>query len=437
MRRKIWGVAMVSLIVVFLLMNTNFGSTQEKSVTIDIWDQYGVHGDTAGAPVMIDLITKYQKLHPNVQIKRTYVHPIKIRDQIRLALGAGAEPDLFYTWPPAAVLAGYAREGLLYDMTEGAKKLGWFDRFPDNIIAQVSDKGRLYAYPTEQDYYFVWYNKDVFRKVGLKEPATYKEFLDICDKLKTAGYVPMSYGNREKIPATNMFSFVLCSTAGKQRIEEVLFGNQPWTRREFVEAGKAITGWVENDYFPKGINAIGYTDAIGLFTTGQIPMTTQGTWSIEVIVEDSQFDLGFFLLPSINELLPKATLSGTGSQWEMSARSSPEVQKEAVKFLDFLDSDEHVAQWVEAGYIIPIRKGGLNWTEIEVADIVKKVFQTGDSRQGINGGDLHCIVPEDVCEELYNSLQSMVGGALSPEEALSRIQQKWTKAKAEGRIWLP
>ena len=111
--------------------------------------------------------------------------------------------------------------------------------------------------------------------------------------------------------------------------------------------------------------------------------------------------------------------------------------EEVVKFLDFLYSEENDKVWIEEGYLIPIRTGGVNLDEYDIPDLVKKAYSIGNSMEDVNGYDLHTTVPESVVETLYNSLQSMLGGSITPEAFLNEMDAVWKKAKDANEIWIP
>ena len=67
----------------------------------------------------------------------------------------------------------------------------------------------------------IYYNRDLFDKLGLKEPETYDEFLNICETLKSNNVIPIAFGNRDKWPATNTLSYLISLTAPKAKQEEV------------------------------------------------------------------------------------------------------------------------------------------------------------------------------------------------------------------------
>jgi raffinose/stachyose/melibiose transport system substrate-binding protein len=409
----------------------------EEVITVTIWDQFGYEGATAAGPAMDKLVEMYEEQHPNVKIERTFVPQPNIRDQLRMAVSGGTEPNMFYTWPAAAVLASYASNGHLLALTDAANQLGWFHELPELEIKRNSYNGQLYAYPSEQDYMLVYFNKDLFKKVGIKEPESYDEFVQNCEKLKAAGYIPIAFGNRGKWPATNTLSYLFALTAGRDLQEDVFFGDTPWTNDGFLESAELFVAMADAGYFPKGFNGIDYGEANSLFTMQKAAMTITGTWMLQDMVAGSSFDLGMFMLPQYKPELPKATMMGEGSQWSISARASKEAQEEAVKFLDFLTSEENIKIWVEEGYLVPIRKGGLNWEQFDVPDVIKDTFITGDSMQLVNGYDLHTTVPESVTETLYNNLQLMLDKDITPYQFLEAMQESWEKAKRAGEVWVP
>ncbi len=409
----------------------------QDQIIVKIWDQFGYEGTTAAGPAMDKLLDAYLKANPNVKIERTVVSQSNIRDQVRLAFSAGNAPDAIYTWPAAAVLSGYAKNGNLFDLTEDAKNLGWFDQLPDLEIKRCSYDGKLYAYPSEQDLMVIYYNRDLFDKLGLKEPETYDEFLNICETLKSNNVIPIAFGNRDKWPATNTLSYLISLTAPKAKQEEVFFKDTPWNNPAYLEASNIFMDWANKGYFPDGFNGIDYGEVNTLFSMGKAGMNITGTWIIQDIAAIENFNVDVFLLPQIKADVPRATMTGEGSQWEVNASSDPKILQEVVKFLDYLYSEENDKIWIEEGYLIPIRKGGINLDGYNVPDLVKKAYKVGNSMEEVNGYDLHTTVPESVVETLYNSLQSMLGGSITPEDFLSEMDAVWAKAKEAREIWIP
>src|SRR3712207_9227010 len=92
--------------------------------------------------------------------------------------------------------------------------------------------------------------------------------------------------------------------------------------------------FVEDGYYPEGVNAITYDDANNLFYSGQAAMNPTGTWLVSTVVESVQdFEVGFFPFPAIDGsgISPPAGV-GTGLFVAKEAKN-PEG---AIKFIDYL-----------------------------------------------------------------------------------------------------
>lgn len=438
LRGKVWIVSICVVIFGFGLVTGFIGlpaNAQEK-VVITEWDEFGYEGDEAAGYAMDELLRRFEKKYPNIQVIRSIMGAtLAIRASVRLALPAGAAPDVFCTWPAAAVLSGYAKAGYLYDLTSAAQQLGWFDKLPEIEIDRCSYNGRLYAYPQGWDLMVVYYNKDIFSELGLNVPENYAQFLTVGDKIKKAGYIPIAFGNKGQWPATNTLALLLALTAGKEKEEEVLFGNARWDRPEFVNAAKIFLDWVNRGYFPEGFNGMTYAEENVLFTSGQAAMNITGTWILQELTRSAPpFELGVFFFPQIYDDLPLATMTGEGAEWSISADTKhPE---ESIKFVNFLTLDENMDVWAEKGSVIPMRKN-LDVSQFNVPELIKKVYRKGGSLMDVNGYDLHTTVSERVSYVLYNDLQKMLAGYLSPTEFSKHMQESWDEAKAAGEVWYP
>ncbi len=400
------------------------------------WDQFASSGITAAGPAMDELIAACEKVLPDIKILRTVVPSIGIRESYRLAVSADKTPDLAYTWPAASVLAGYARTGKVAPLDAYYAKYKW-DGINDFYRGRNSYKGNIYGVPMEQDLMGVYYNRDLFKKLGLEVPKTYAEFQAVAAKVKEAGYVPIAFGNRDRWPATNTLSLVLGLTAGREAEEKVLFGDGSWTDPAFKKATETIADWEKEGYFPLGFNGIGYDEANALFLGGRAAMTITGTWVLQDMARGAKFDLGVFMLPPISEGVPAGTMWGEGSQWQIAA-SAPEATKDAAAaYVDCLISPEHRQVWVEKGFLVPIGTKAEDLAAWNTLPAVKEFYAEGLKTPDTNFYDLHTTLPESVTQVLYPELQRLVGGDATPDQFLDAMQQSWSKAVANGERWQP
>ncbi len=400
------------------------------------WDQFASSGITAAGPAMDELIAACEKVLPDIKILRTVVPSIGIRESYRLAVSADKTPDLAYTWPAASVLAGYARTGKVAPLDAYYAKYKW-DGINDFYRGRNSYKGNIYGVPMEQDLMGVYYNRDLFKKLGLEVPKTYAEFQAVAAKVKEAGYVPIAFGNRDRWPATNTLSLVLGLTAGREAEEKVLFGDGSWTDPAFKKAAETIADWAKEGYFPRGFNGIGYDEANALFLGGRAAMTITGTWVLQDMARGAKFDLGVFMLPPISEGVPAGTMWGEGSQWQIAA-SAPEATKDAAAaYVDCLISPEHRQVWVEKGFLVPIGTKAEDLAAWNTLPAVKEFYAEGLKTPDTNFYDLHTMLPESVTQVLYPELQRLVGGDATPDQFLDAMQQSWSKAVANGERWQP
>ena len=62
-----------------------------------------------------------------------------------------------------------------------------------SLLRSFSTDGDLYAVPYQPMVLVVFYNKDHFKQAGItKAPASWDEYLEVCAKLKSAGFTPMT-----------------------------------------------------------------------------------------------------------------------------------------------------------------------------------------------------------------------------------------------------
>lgn len=413
-----------------------FAAAAAAATSIVQWDQFSSSGATAAGPAMEALIKVCEGELKDVKINRTVAPSIGIRDTYRLAVSAGKTPDLAYTWPAASVLAGYARTGKVAPLDAYYDKYKW-ENVNSFYRGRNSYQGKIYAVPMEQDLMGVYYNRDLFKKLGLEIPKTYAEFKAVVEKVKEAGVVPIAFGNKDRWPATNTMSLIMGLSAGRANEEKVLFGAEPWTNPAFKLAAETFQQWGKDGYFPRGFNGIGVDEANALFLGGRAAMNVGGSWFLQDMARGAKFDIGVFMLPPIGEGVAPGTMWGEGSQWQVSAMASDAVKDAAAAYVNCLTSPANRQTWVEKGYTVPIGTTPDDLAKWNTLPLVKEFYTKGLATADNNFYDLHTTVPESVTQVLYPELQKLVGGDATPDGFLTTMQAAWKAAVDNGERWVP
>ena len=128
---------------------------------------------------------------PNITIEVEQLPTDQYKQTVRLRFASGEGPDLFTWWAQKQaedlVMAEYVRD--LSDFS-------LLDKFDSTITEAYTFDGKVYGLPLGTSFLTTWYNKDMFAEVGYDTyPTNWDEFIDVCQKLKDAGYTPITCGD--------------------------------------------------------------------------------------------------------------------------------------------------------------------------------------------------------------------------------------------------
>lgn len=319
----------------------------QDSVTLRVWDTFTDAAEDTG---MNALIEAFEAANPNIQIERDVQDVESMRPIIQTSLASGTGPDVFYFDTGPGFAGVLADAGLLLPLDEAYATQGWDHIYPWTKERTTFD-GKVYGIGNEIEFYGVYYNRDLFAELGLEAPTTHEEFLAVCAALLEAGKIPVAFANSGGWPAYHLFSVYANNDTGKEKMEELLFGDGSWDdpaiiaaiQRFFVDMNAAT-------YLIPNTNAVTYDDAINLFASGMAGMHISGTWAMNSIMEKATFETGWFFLPNPNggDPLPPA---GLGSGYFIS--SATQHPEEAIAFLDFLYDPANAQTWTEGMRVIP------------------------------------------------------------------------------------
>ncbi len=243
---------------------------------------------------MNELLKEYSKVAPNVKIEFKPTNPADYNATLRLQLDSGTGPDLMYA-------RSYATGQELFEagyFADVSDIPGIMENFSASNRApwQMPD-GKMFAVPFAAVSHAVYYNKDVFKKEGLKVPTTWEEFLALNETLKSKGYTPLANGLGEEWDIFECFFLGLLPNYIGGAEERVKYenGTKKLNDAAFVAAYQAMADVAE--YCPDGFEAVTYNDSQILFNSQRAVMFVDGSWTIGVY-NDVDFDWGVFAIPA-------------------------------------------------------------------------------------------------------------------------------------------
>ena len=233
-----------------------------------------------------DLVNTFNADNPQYSLTHTPVDHEAFKTSIRVMLSGGNPPDLFSYWAGARVqfIVDADRLEPIDDVfeTNGLNTL-----FSEAVNQGATYSGHKYFLPLTVHYAAFFYNTAVFEKVGVTPPATWEEFLTVCEKLKAAGIVPIALGSRERWPAQFWLDYPLLRTAGPEYRAKLMAGEAAYTDPEVVKAFELWKDLLDKGYFNDTPNAYDWAEASTMVGIGEAAMTLMGTWFMQL---DEQID---------------------------------------------------------------------------------------------------------------------------------------------------
>ena len=145
-------------------------------------------------------VDRFNKDNPEAQIKATTFQNDAYKTKIKTAIGAGQAPTIIWGWGGGG-LRSYVQANQVEDLTSWfAENAAVKDRlFPSSFGAATID-GKIYAMPAETVQPIVLYwNKQVFDKVGAQPPQSWGDIMSLVPKFNDAGVAPISLGGQSVV----------------------------------------------------------------------------------------------------------------------------------------------------------------------------------------------------------------------------------------------
>lgn len=374
--------------------------------------------DAAAQDLLRTRLDEFEAQNPGITVDLETLPLDTMRTVLQTQLRSGDAPDVF-NWGSGPGFGGaLAEAGLVMDLSEAYEENGW--EIYDFAKERVTQGDIVYGVPGEMETIGVYYNKDLFSELGIEEPTTLGELEAAADTVKAAGLIPFAVSDQEGWQGGHLLSMALSSRAGSETMEQLVSGEGDWTSPDVVESLALWDRYEEAGYLTPFPASVSYDSANALFYSGEAAMVPTGSWLVDGITVNADFEAGYIPFPS--EDGEGVFTGGLGSGPMVSATTDDE--EASLALVDFLASPEHGRWMIENLDVIPpfpVDTEGVDVSPLfaQVLEDVE-VFAQGDSDLGVN---IDVLMGDAFNEAMFDGVQAIFSDQGTPEEVAATLQE--------------
>jgi raffinose/stachyose/melibiose transport system substrate-binding protein len=369
------------------------------------------------------LADEYMAAHPNVTIEITATESVSFKNKLTTVMQSGDPPDIFQSWG-GGVMNEYAKAGLLRDITPELNADGgkWRNTFGAGALGVYALDGSNYGVPWDMGMAGLWYNKALFAQAGIyAAPATWTEFLQDAETLKTAGITPIAVAAGDRWPASFWWEYLAIRSGGKEAFDAAYNRSGSFADPSFIEAGRKLQELIALSPFQYDFLNTSLNGTISIMANSGAAMELMGQWAPALYTEESVDkigfgdDLGWFPFPMVE--------GGAGNPGDALGSCNgfaigKNAPSEAVDFVKYLTRAESQAQCAQENFCIPAVKGG----EAGLTDPLMITLQQALAEAEYVQPYYDQYLPYAMGQVISDSVWGIFNMSLTPEEAAQAIE---------------
>lgn len=438
MKKRLTALALAALMTAGCLSGCGGGgeTTDEGASTESTGEEIVINyptfqcGVNTAAPVVDQLIEefnaeyagKYRIQKEDVPGDANYV------DKIKVQLGTGDLPPVVYGGGYNLLDLALAKD-VVVDLTPYVEAdPEWKALYSDVALTTNSRDGKIYASSSEGSLVGYFYNKELFEKAGIAEPAkTWDEFWEQCDKLKAAGITPLALDTADSAWVTSLWAGAMIATSGDEGYEfmkqmnPIDYNNQP-TIDAFTNVQKMLQEYTTLD-------AIGgkYEHAANNFLSGQAAMIANGPWMIGDFSDETKTTADFADKVGVAIFPGNFVYDAPIQGYFVTKQDDPALEEAAVEMVKFFTSAHAQQVALEVQGMVPAS------STVEITETAKQNYpllvEFLDLAEGatVRTDNLQATMYPNLLDVVSQDLPLLASGEMTPTEFCQTLSTEAAK----------
>ncbi|MFR4972873.1 MAG: ABC transporter substrate-binding protein [Butyricicoccus pullicaecorum] len=438
MKKRLTALALAALMTAGCLSGCGGGgeTTDEGASTESTGEEIVINyptfqcGVNTASPVVDQLIEefnaeyagKYRIQKEDVPGDANYV------DKIKVQLGTGDLPPVVYGGGYNLLDLALAKD-VVVDLTSYVEAdPEWKALYSDVALTTNSRDGKIYASSSEGSLIGYFYNKELFEKAGIAEPAkTWDEFWEQCDKLKAAGITPLALDTADSAWVTSLWAGAMIATSGDEGYEfmkqmnPIDYNNQP-TIDAFTNVQKMLQEYTTLD-------AIGgkYEHAANNFLSGQAAMIANGPWMIGDFSDETKTTADFADKVGVAIFPGNFVYDAPIQGYFVTKQDDPALEEAAVEMVKFFTSAHAQQVALEVQGMVPAS------STVEITETAKQNYpllvEFLDLAEGatVRTDNLQATMYPNLLDVVSQDLPLLASGEMTPTEFCQTLSTEAAK----------
>lgn len=220
--------------------------------------------------------------------------------------------------------------------------------------------GKTLCIPYIPQAFMIFCNKGLLEECGVTEyPKTWDELMDVCEKVKAAGHIPVTTDGRY---CTSWMGYYMTRRMGNDKVLQLTTDSSLWAGDEVVmECAKAIEDMAKKGYFDPNIESQVYPAAQqDMVISENVAMYINGTWLPNEVADTTpdDFQWGAFAYPEVpNGVDGTDALCYSTYGIAVNKDCDDALTDAAVEFIVYLTTSEWDQEFTNQANAIPMKIG--------------------------------------------------------------------------------
>lgn len=297
MKRLLSLVLMLALVFSFAAVAQ---AEEDKEIVWMFWDDLVATSDLVSLGYA-DVIERFNAADNGYHVTAVTTNLEEYDSKVASMIAAGNTPDVWIC-NPGPNMDVYVDAGLCMDLTPYLEAdPDWYNSFSGGIFQRLTYDDKIMAVPTNFAAACCFYNTEMFEKAGVEVPTTFEELLAACQKLKDAGFQPITCSAGTAWCLSMVAGYLCDRCGGPENLEKVSSGESTWIEEPSYKQAMELLVQL-SEYFQETAASDTNDECVAQFYNEEAAILIQGSWVIaQINGANPEFEdkCGVFQFPAV------------------------------------------------------------------------------------------------------------------------------------------